>query len=250
VNTKNSDTGEILDIADIKNLDALKDLGRSNIADDIFYTLRELIISGKLKPGIMLPGEVQLSEFMGVGRSTLREALRALSAMGLITRTKRGTFVNNIININDILPFPEILERVQCKDIIEFRSMLETEIVALAAQRALAEDIKNLSQALATMKEAKDLHDLTKADTLFHLYLASASQNELLQKTYEMIRDALEKHIYEAFLNKPEIKFDAIYFHEKILDAVVKEDPTTARAIMKEHISHVAKSIGMKEKNN
>lgn len=247
MNTRGTNTNEIANIVDVKDLKALKGVGRNNIADDIFYIMRELIVSGKLKPGTMLPGEVQLSEFMGVGRSTLREALRALSAIGLITRTKRGTYINDTININNILPFPEILKRVRCKDIVEFRGMLETKIAALAAQRALVEDIKNLSYALTCMKGAENIDELTEADTLFHLHLAVASQNELLHKTYEMIRDALESHIYEAFLNNPEIKFRAIKFHEKILDAVIKEDPKTAKEVMKEHISDVAISIGVEE---
>jgi len=246
--TRDTNSHETFEMNNLKVFESLKGISRSNLADDVFYKIRELIISGKLKPGTALPGEIQLSEYMGVGRSTLREALRALSTIGLIKRTKRGTFVNDEIKINEILPFPEILKRVQSVDIIEFRSMLETEIAALAAQRALDEDIKNLIISLQRMREAKDMKELTEADASFHYQLAAASQNELLQKTYEMIREALEKHIYEAFCNNPEIRWRAIDYHEKILAAVEEEDAKAARQVMKEHISDVGLSFGIQER--
>lgn len=240
---------ETTEINNMKVFESVKAISRSNLADDVFYKLRELIISGKLKPGSMLPGEIKLSEYMGVGRSTLREALRALSTIGLIKRTKRGTYVNDEININEILPFPEILKRVHSVDIIEFRRMLETEIVALAAQRALDEDIENLKNWLKRMRESKTMLELTEADASFHYQLAAASQNVLLQNTYEMIRETLEKHIYDAFCNNPELKWRAISFHEKILAAIENEDAKAARKIIEEHISDVGTSLGI-ERNN
>ena len=76
-----------------------KDLGKQNISQKLFQRLKELIMDGKLPPGYMMPNENVVSELLGVGRSTLREAYTALAVFGFIRRSKAGTFVNEIDNM-------------------------------------------------------------------------------------------------------------------------------------------------------
>ena len=82
-----------------------KDLGKHNISQTLFQRLKELIIEEKLPAGYMMPNENIVSEMLGVGRSTLREAYTALAVFGFIRRSKAGTFVNEIDNIVNIAPF-------------------------------------------------------------------------------------------------------------------------------------------------
>lgn len=231
-------------------LESFKEVNRSNIADDLFYQIKELIIEGRLKPGDMLPPELQLCEHMKVGRSTLREALRALSSMGLVIRTKRGTFVNDKININEILPFPEILKRVHYKEVVELRTILEIEIAALAAKRADSEDLAILTEAFESMKNAAedDITALTHYDTMFHKQLAIASHNELLQNTLEMVWFAIENVIYDIFQKDADIRNRALIYHEKLLEAIINEDSELARNVIRLHLSDVVstmKKIGL-----
>lgn len=225
-------------------LESFREVNRTNIADDLFYQIKEMIIEGKLKPGDMLPPELQLCEHMKVGRSTLREALRALSSMGLVIRTKRGTFVNDKVNINEVLPFPEILKRVEYKEVVELRSILETEIAALAAKRADSEDLAILTEAFEGMKNSgDDITALTHYDTLFHKQLAIASHNELLQKTLEMVWSSIENVIYDIFQKDAEIRKRALLYHEKLLEAITNEDSETARNVIRLHLSDAEKTM-------
>lgn len=104
-----------------------KDLGKHNISQTLFQRLKELIIEGKLPAGYMMPNENIVSEMLGVGRSTLREAYTALAVFGFIRRSKAGTFVNEIDNIVNIAPFSITVENSDLNDLLEFRYMLEGE---------------------------------------------------------------------------------------------------------------------------
>ena len=74
-------------------------LEKQNISQALFRKMKELIMDGKLPAGYMMPNENTVSDLLGVGRSTLREAYTALAVFGFIRRSKAGTFVNEIDNI-------------------------------------------------------------------------------------------------------------------------------------------------------
>ncbi len=224
-------------------LESLRGLTRSNISNDIYDQLSEMIIGGKLPPGYVFPNELTLCQHMGVGRSSLREAIRTLEAMGFITRTKRGTYVNDKPQ-NEILPFPVILKRCKVQDNIEFRETLETGIAALAAERATSGDIAKLAADLKKMeKNADDINLLSYYDVAFHYHLAEASGNELLIATLKMVRDSVEIGMVEAFQKDPGIVKRALEFHTHLLQAVKKHDPIQARDIMTKHMKDVANTV-------
>ena len=121
----------------LENVDYLKqDLGKHNISQTLFQRFKELIIDGKLPAGYMMPNENIVSEHLGVGRSTLREAYTALAVFGFIRRSKAGTYVNEIDNIVNIAPFSITVENSDLNDLLEFRYMLEAETASYAAKRA------------------------------------------------------------------------------------------------------------------
>ena len=196
----------------LKQLNVIK---RISAADELFHYLKERILSGELKPGEALPTELELCEHMGVGRSTIREAMRALVNMNFIVRTKRGSFVSKNPSIYNILPFSDILKRVHLKDIIEFRIMLESEVAASSAKNATKSDLKGLQDAFENMKNAKDIDALIQSDTLFHVNLGIASHNELFLKVLEMIRNELADQMYEVFSRDISIRDRAILHHDK-----------------------------------
>ena len=98
-----------------------KDLGKSNISQNLFQRFKELITNGQLPAGYMMPNENVVSEQLGIGRSTLREAYTALAVFGFIRRSKAGTFVNEIDNIVNIAPFSITVENSDLNDLLEFR---------------------------------------------------------------------------------------------------------------------------------
>ena len=122
-----------------------KELGRSNISQNLFQRFKELITSGKLPAGYMMPNENVVSEMLGVGRSTLREAYTALAVFGFIRRSKAGTFINEIDNIVNIAPFSITVENSDLNDLLEFRYMLEGETASYAAKRATQKKLGSIT---------------------------------------------------------------------------------------------------------
>lgn len=221
-----------------------KNLGKSNISQNLFRQFKELIIAGKIPPGYMMPNENVVSETLGVGRSTLREAYTALAVFGFIRRSKAGTYVNEIDNIVNIAPFSITVENSDLGDLLEFRYMLEAETASYAAKRATAEDLAELTYCYEKMIESKhDVNQFVDYDSMFHMQVAATAHNRLLMSTMIAAKESFEKGIRlalrESLTQNPRAIDVTIELHGKLLEAIKNGDYQTAYAIMREHISYV-----------
>lgn len=221
-----------------------KDLGKSNISQNLFQRFKELIMRGELPAGYMLPNENIVSEILGVGRSTLREAYTALAVFGFIRRSKAGTYINEIDNIVNIAPFSITVENSDLGDLLEFRYMLEAETASYAAKRATPDNIADLLFCYEKMIENKnDVNQFVDYDALFHMQVSAASHNKLLMSTMIAAKDSFEKGIRlalrESLTQNPRAIDVTIDLHGKLLDAIKNGDYQTAYSVMREHISYV-----------
>ncbi len=221
-----------------------KELGRSNISQNLFQRFKELITSGKLPAGYMMPNENVVSEMLGVGRSTLREAYTALAVFGFIRRSKAGTFINEIDNIVNIAPFSITVENSDLNDLLEFRYMLEGETASYAAKRATRDDITQLEYYYEKMIEHRgDVNQFVDYDAMFHMQVAIATHNKLLMSTMVAAKESFEKGIRlamrESLTQNPRVIDVTIELHGKIIEAIKGGDYQTAYAAMREHISYV-----------
>ena len=221
-----------------------KNLGKNSIAQDLFQRFKELIISGKLPAGYMMPNENAVSEMLGVGRSTLREAYTALAVFGFIRRSKAGTFVNEIDNIVNIAPFSITVENSDLNDLLEFRYMLEGETASYAAKRAVPEDIAQLEYCYEKMKEFRhEVNQFVDYDAMFHMQVAQAAHNKLLMSTMIAAKDSFENGIRlslrESLIQNPRVIDVTIELHGKIIEAIKNGDFQSAYTAMREHISYV-----------
>lgn len=215
-----------------------------NIPKALFERFKNLIVSGKLPAGTMLPNENVVSEMLGIGRSTLREAYIALSVFGFIKRSKAGTIINQIDNIVNIAPFSMTVENSDLNDLLEFRFMLEAETASYAAKRATEQDIEKITQAYQKMIENKENVNLfVDYDSMFHSYISNATHNKLLISTMIAAKESFERGIRRAMRNSltknPRVIDVTIELHGKILDAIKRRDYQTAYSVMREHISYV-----------
>ncbi len=228
----------------LENIDFLKsDLGK-NISQTLFQRFKDLILSGKLPEGYMLPNENVVSNTLGIGRSTLREAYTALAVFGFIKRSKAGTFVNKINDIVNIAPFSITVANSDLNDLLEFRFMLEAETASYAAKRATPEDIEKITVCYQHMIEYQnDINLFVDYDSQFHMLISDATHNKLLISTMIAAKDSFEKCIRTAMrqslTKNPRVIDVTIDLHGKILEAVKNRDYQTAYAIMREHISYV-----------
>ena len=224
-------------------LNQLKFNSSETISGTLFERLRNMIINGQLPAGFVFPNETTFCDQLGVGRTTLREAYKALESAGFITRTKRGTYVNSVQQINEAMPFSMIIRMSDFSELLEFRLLFEGELASLAAKRATDVNIRNLNSYLEKMRESKnDLHKLTQYDTMFHLEIAYASQNKFISNTFSLMSDTLYKFVFNAFQIDTENNVaQALDYHQKILDAIIARDDKAAKKAMKDHVHEISR---------
>ncbi|MEV5280610.1 FadR/GntR family transcriptional regulator [Streptomyces sp. NPDC051994] len=142
--------------------------------------LREQITQGEWSVGTKLPGENSLAQTLGVGRSTVREALRALAGAGLVqARQGAGVFV---IATKPQEDWSTRLRRAAVTDVYEVRMLIEVEAAQMAAQRRTDDDLVALNEALAKRRDAAEAGDaeFVDADIALHAAVVDAAHNPVL----------------------------------------------------------------------
>lgn len=223
-------------------------LERRPVYEQVADRLRESILSGELAPGSILPPERELSERFGVGRTTIREALRALQTKGLAVATGPTSPLRVVAPdglttdpLRDTLVHLLRLGRVPLDDLIGLRVALEGAGAAAAATRRPRPDLTAARDQIAFMRAAgTDLEAFEIADIRFHLELVRASSNEALSIVMLAVRDtvsaALLSHL-EALDDPAPTLRQLIAEHEGILAAVIDGDGERARHLSGEHLT-------------
>jgi GntR family transcriptional repressor for pyruvate dehydrogenase complex len=223
----------------------LKRVEKILVSDGIFEQIRDLIHSGEFPSGERLPSEVKMAEHLTVSRSSLREALNALVHLGYLKRRNRGIYVNPEIHwrTNLSFPFPRSQEDLNIAEMIEVRKIIETELCALAAKRAKAEDIKALEKSLQEMKnQLDDPATFIDSNQRFHLCVAKAAKNRILEDFIVKISDLLRNNI-AMVIEKSTISKRSLGHHRRIFEAIRKGDVSGARRAMAEHIADIEKEF-------
>ncbi|KFL32163.1 hypothetical protein JP75_04135 [Devosia riboflavina] len=194
------------------------------------------IVRGDFKPGDALPPEVQLCEMLGVSRTAMREAVRALAAKGLIdSRPKRGTLVRGAEHWNHL--DPDILRwtvevtdtETYLKKLFQLRRATEPEAAALAAIAATEVDQERMTKAYQAMVDAgADNEKWVEADLAFHKSIYLATHNEFFWPIGQMFGVALRQMF--AFLAQGSHRPRAVIEHGDLLRAIIERKPAMARA--------------------
>ena len=213
---------------------------KPRVHDDIVNRLAESIFNGTIKPGQTVPSEMNLCQQFGVSRTAIREAMRVLSAKGLVqARSRSGTVVLNPSHWN-ILD-AGVLEWMQrsytgadlFRSLIEFRLLVEPAIASLAAERATAQEVANLERAYDAMAAAapEDFEACSQADLDFHVGVTTASHNLLLRHLITAIRSALLTSFRIAFRASLSRK-RTLERHRQVVEAIRLRQPEEARKAM------------------
>ncbi|HET8607722.1 MAG TPA: FadR/GntR family transcriptional regulator [Gaiellaceae bacterium] len=209
----------------------------SAIADQI----RAAIVTGRLHEGARLAPERELAEQFGVSRVTVRDALRALEAMGLIevkVGARGGAFVTapsgSVVaqTMSDMM----MMAVLSPEDIVEARLIVELGTVTLACARASEEDLERLA-ALCELG-ARELEEKTytrERSWEFHSLLAAAAHNGAVEGLTQSFRSSLSMHPVRA-REGAKAHVATVGEHRRILDALVRHDGDAARHAMAEHL--------------
>ncbi|MGH6745145.1 DNA-binding FadR family transcriptional regulator [Novosphingobium sp. PhB57] len=222
------------------------------IHDRIAHDLAIAIVGGRYQPGEMLPGEERYSAEQGVSRTAYREAVRVLSAKGLVySRTKSGTRINerlrwNILDL-DVLawmfeagPTPEFL-----RDIFELRTVVEPAAAQFAAMRRDGQDISRMGHALEEMRRfGLQTSEGRAADQSFHNLILMATRNEALINLATSVTAVVAWTTRFARDERKESR-DPMPDHDAVFDAILRGDPEDARLKMLALIGNASRDAGM-----
>jgi len=204
----------------------------SSLADQVTYHIKEMILSGEIKSDEYLPPQPELACSFGVGLSTIREAIKGLSLVGIVDpQPGRGTYVHpDAASLIRMLNFQQTrLEGLDISMLYEVRKLIETEIVALAAERATEQEIAEIRGSLAQMQNmVNDSDAYMEADTKFHTSVARACHNSLLEQLYFIVSEAMHD-INLNIADVPGIKDYGLQLQEEIYEAIEQRQPAIAR---------------------
>ncbi len=228
----------------------LKHPRKITLVASIVEQLVEHIQSGTLQPGDKLPSERQLIQMLGVGRSSVREALQGLVMMGLVeVRPGQGSYVKS--NLHSFIPdlskpdLSDNLQREMRLQLIEARRMIEVEIAGQAAARAKAQQLEKwratFNDYVLYIDDFSDPRYLA-AHADFHLSLADMSQNPFNVMLVKAAIQAVPQTLREREFGFPksidlqQLRQSQVQLHQDILDAVASRDPERAKAALRAHM--------------
>jgi GntR family transcriptional regulator, transcriptional repressor for pyruvate dehydrogenase complex len=223
----------------------LRAVKKTRIHEEIIAQIREELADGRLKAGDRLPSERELSEKFEVSRASVREAIRALESMGLVTiRTGDGTYV---ASGSEILLSPLVSIILQQKelllDIFEARKVIEPEIAALAATRATPEDVRQMEEMLEEQaRQIAQGGSGVEADTAFHSILTQSTKNKVILRLNDAIVDSLLE-TRERSLHVHGRPARSLAGHREILEAIRSKNPSEARNAMLSHLIAIEQNI-------
>ena len=220
-----------------------KAVGKSELLSQTVETAIEgAIRAGDFEPEEKLPSEMELCEQFGVSRTVMREALRMLSARGMVRIEKgRGIFVTRVSADSVATPMELYLHMhsgpEQAIHVVEARQLIEPPIAGQAARNHTEEDAAKLRanvDELATAAHDRNL--MSKLDMSFHLLIAEAAHNPVLPlfvRPIQMLMPAIKADVYGEIDDAHDM---AVHWHTRILRAILSRDDALAEAEMRSHL--------------
>ena len=226
----------------------MKSLEPQRLYRQIATQIQGLISSGEFAVGSRLPAERDLAVQLGFSRPSVREALIALEVEGVIdVRTGSGIYVKTLSKRQStakVAPSNTPAEWGPL-EVMSARSLIETEMAALAAVHATGKDVKAISGALKAMqKDAKAGLMPRDSDIAFHMAIAKACVNSVLQDTLEHYLQARTGPLFERlgdYFESPASWVAAIAEHQEVLSAIEAHDSQGARKSMQKHLKQAHK---------
>lgn len=220
--------------------DGFSRLTPRTVTADAVDQIKRLITVGTLMPGQRLPPERTLADLLGVSRPTMREAVRALEAMGIVSsRHGSGTFVTDLSAETLARPLTFVLDinHEALQELFEVRVLLEAGAAEAAAANADADTCDGLAACIAGMREAADAESFLAPDLAFHQAVHHASGNALLFALMTGLRTLTHASLL-ASAAEDGARREAADEHAAILAALRERDGPAAGQAMRRHIEN------------
>jgi len=225
---------------------AFEPLSKVKRYEAVAEQIRAMISSGALKPGDKLPPERELCIRLGVGRSSIRDAIRTLAVMGILEpRQGHGTVVRDLTADALIIPLRSVLTRKRelVSELLEVRRMLEPALAARAARNATDDELAHM-QAILRRHEQKLRRgeQAIEEDTQFHYAIAVAAGNSVVLRVVDVLMDLLVESRSRSLQvpGRPRRSFEG---HRRILRAISKRDAKAAAAAVHRHLIEIEEIV-------
>lgn len=207
-----------------------KQIIRKSLAEEVSVRIQDQVIAGEYNIDDQLPTEPVLMKEFGVGRSSIREAVRILENKGIVrVHQGVGTFVASKTAVGE--PLSKQLQTAHVNDISEVRELLEIKIAEKAAVNRTNANIEAIREALNKRNEAADQNEMIQwleADIRFHISIAEASKNPILTELYKTFAEQeLKSSIAESYSGNISMH-RLTAFHEDLLTAIINQHPERA----------------------
>ncbi|WP_374173037.1 FadR/GntR family transcriptional regulator [Flavobacterium tructae] len=213
---------------------------KKSLAEEVASKIQEQITLGHYKINEKLPIEAELMKSFGVGRSSIREAMKLLANSGFLRIQQGvGTFVERLTSTRE--PMDQRIMRANVQDLDEVRQILEMKIAEKAAINRTDDDIAAMKgHLLNRMIAAKEgnLEECVEADIQFHIAIAKASKNEILADLYK----SASVHLKKGFLHlygDTKIFQETSAVHQQLLENIIAQDPKKAWNTVAKIIGHI-----------
>lgn len=213
------------------------------VTDEAIGKIKDMLMRGELKAGDRLPPEKELSERLGLSRSSLRESVKALELIRVLdVRRGDGTYVTSLDAklLNEAVAFVVDLHQDRSVlELFEVRRILEPATAAIAAGKINADDIKELRAAMDGIDESTEVEELVAHDLEFHGIIARAAGNAYLGSLLEALSSSTVRARVWRGLTQDRAVPHTLAEHKAIADALERGDAELVRALVTVHISGV-----------
>ncbi|WP_343247198.1 FadR/GntR family transcriptional regulator [Diplocloster hominis] len=223
----------------------MKEIRRISVTDTVVERIQELIDSGEYEPGQKLPTESNLCENLKVSRTSVREAMRMLQALGYVDILPgKGAYVAEYQKIPNHSNWYDI-ENARFNDFMEVRMAIETLAVRLSVERATKKQVGELESINQSFLEAVNNHDgpqMIMLDELYHSKIIEFTDNNLLININKQLLASFRKYRGDSFMNTS-VYANAVEPHTRILQCFQIRAPLQAVEEMKNHLNITAKDM-------
>ena len=224
---------------------AFETIRKSSAPDMVAEQIIERIAGGELAPGTQLPAQRDLAQMLGVGRSSVREAINALVVMGYLEPLQgKGTFIKDVLPTSDpgIEKLAAAFSTGSIFDLMEARELLECRTATLAAERADGAQIRNLKAAMKKVKGTEAEYAIfLDADIRFHAAVADAAGNVVLCELTKLVLEKVVAHhnALKTVLLPPAYRDVSIRTAARVVEAIEAGDGDAAARWMAQHLDAI-----------
>jgi GntR family transcriptional regulator, transcriptional repressor for pyruvate dehydrogenase complex len=226
---------------------------QKTIVEQVMDQIKDLIASGQLKPHDKIPTETELARMFGIGRSSVREAIKIFQYLGILEASPRkGTFVCDYTNVStEALTWSILLRKNDIFELVGLREVIEASAVETLAGRVAAEPagtrpvVDQLGGAIARMRQAvavASIDDIAEADYEFHRLVVGSCGNTLFCNIYETLRAFMLEEIRKTNMLDSALPH-LVAEHEAILAGITAGDVERAHAAFRAHIGAVRQQL-------